>query len=145
MFNKPLQQKYGRQHKLNYTSIPSAFSLAKKLYLMLKHRNCRTRHGSVMFGDNYVGKLPFTEFRTFLNQGCPDSAGTGNDSMRSKMASKKRKLEEDQMKIFPHQTEKRESREMLIYIIPKKIPKARLQVLNNLAQRKGFPITEKFR
>ena len=31
---------------------------------------------------------------------------------------------------------------MLIYIIPKKIPKARLQVLNNLAQRKGFPITE---
>ena len=41
MFNKPLQQKYGRQRKLNYTSIPSAFSLAKKLYLLLKHRNCR--------------------------------------------------------------------------------------------------------
>ena len=56
----------------------------------------------------------------------------------NKMASKKRKLEEDRLKILPDQTEKRESREMLIYIIPKKIPKARLQVLNNLAQRKGF-------
>ena len=42
MFNKPLQQKYGRQRKLNYryTSIPSAFSFAKKLNLLLKHRNC---------------------------------------------------------------------------------------------------------
>ena len=41
MFNKPLQRKkYGRQHKLNYTSIPSAFSLTKKLNLLLKHRNC---------------------------------------------------------------------------------------------------------
>ena len=64
--------------------------------------------------------------------------------MISKMASKKRRLE-DRLEIFPDQTEKLESREMLIYIIPKKIPKARLQVLNNLAQRKGFPITEKFR
>ena len=61
------------------------------------------------------------------------------------MASKKRKLEEDQLKIFPDQTEKIDSIEMLIYIIPKKIPKARLQMLNNLAQRKGFPVTEKFR
>ena len=36
MFNKPLQQKYGSQRKLNYryTSFPSVFSLAKK------HRNC---------------------------------------------------------------------------------------------------------
>ena len=41
MFNRPLQQNYGRQHKLNYTSIPSAFSLAKNLNLLLKHRNCR--------------------------------------------------------------------------------------------------------
>ena len=65
--------------------------------------------------------------------------------MRGKMASKRRKLEEDRFEIFPDQTEKIESGEMLIYIIPKKIPKARLQVLNNLAQRKGFPITEKFR
>ena len=42
MFNKPLQQKYGRQRKLNYryTSIPSVFSLAEKLNLLLKHRNC---------------------------------------------------------------------------------------------------------
>ena len=48
------------------------------------------------------------------------------------MAAKKRKLEEDRLKIFPDQTEKIDSIEMLIYIIPKKIPKARLQVLNNL-------------
>ena len=64
------------------------------------------------------------------------------------MASKKRKLlddHENRLEIFPDQNEKKESREMLIYIIPKKIPKARLQVLNNLAQRRGFPITAKFR
>ena len=60
MFNKPLQQKYGRQRKLNYryTSIPSAFSFAKKLNLLLKHRNCG--HAlvghvwSIQFGDNHV-------------------------------------------------------------------------------------------
>ena len=65
------------------------------------------------------------------------------------MAScRKRKSVEDEQEFSPHKTEKKESRKvrkMLIYIIPKKIPKARLQVLNNLAQRKGFPITEKFR
>ena len=33
----------------------------------------------------------------------------------------------------------------LIYIVPKKIPKARLQVLNNLAQKKGFLLSERFR
>ena len=59
MFNKPLQQKYGRQRKLNYTSIPSAFSLAKNLNLFLKHRNCRVTSQvgnllSIHFGDNYV-------------------------------------------------------------------------------------------
>ena len=59
MFNKPLQQKYGRQRKLNYTSIPSAFSLAKNLNLLLKHRNCRVTSQvsnvlSIQFGDNYV-------------------------------------------------------------------------------------------
>ena len=59
MFNKPVQQKYGRQRKLNYTSIPSAFSLAKKLNLLLKLRNCRvtSRVGhvlSIQFGDNHV-------------------------------------------------------------------------------------------
>ena len=44
MFNKPLQRKkYGRQQKLNYTSIPSAFSLTKELNLLLNHRNCRSR------------------------------------------------------------------------------------------------------
>ena len=35
--------------------------------------------------------------------------------------------------------------ETLIYIVPKKIPKARLQVLSNLAQKKGFPLSERFR
>ncbi|XP_022798245.1 DNA nucleotidylexotransferase-like isoform X2 [Stylophora pistillata] len=34
--------------------------------------------------------------------------------------------------------------ETLIYIVPKKIPKARLQVLSNLAQKKGFPLSERF-
>ena len=36
------QQKYGRQRKLNYryTSIPSVFSLAKQLNLLLKHWYC---------------------------------------------------------------------------------------------------------
>ena len=32
--------KYGRQHKLNYNSMPSAFSLAQKLSLLQRHRNC---------------------------------------------------------------------------------------------------------
>ena len=43
MFNKPLQQKYGRQRKLNYwyTSIPSiSIQLGKKVELIAKHRNC---------------------------------------------------------------------------------------------------------
>ena len=62
------------------------------------------------------------------------------------MAScRKRKSVEDEQEFSPHKTEKKESRKMLIFIIPKKISKARLQVLNNLAQRKGFSITEKFR
>ena len=44
MFNKPRQQKYGRQRKLNYTSIPSAFSLAKnKVEFMSKTHNNKTR------------------------------------------------------------------------------------------------------
>ena len=60
MFNKPLQQKYGRPRKLNYryTSIPSVFSLAKKVELILKHRNCGHIKGrswrSIQFGDNHV-------------------------------------------------------------------------------------------
>ena len=40
MFNKPLNVRYGRQDKLNYNSVPSAFSLAKKVNLLLRHRNC---------------------------------------------------------------------------------------------------------
>ena len=43
MFNKPLQQKYRScQRKLNYRyiSIPSVFSMAKKLNLLLKHWTC---------------------------------------------------------------------------------------------------------
>ena len=61
MFSKPLEQKYRRQRKLNYwyTSIPSVFSLAKKLNLLLKHRNCGTSQvGHVLsiheFGDNHM-------------------------------------------------------------------------------------------
>ena len=60
MFNKPLQQNYGRQRKLNYryTSIPSVINLAKKLNLLLKYRNCghvTVAHAlSIHFGDNHV-------------------------------------------------------------------------------------------
>ena len=36
----PFNVKYGRQHKLKYNSMPSAFSLAKKLNLLQRHRNC---------------------------------------------------------------------------------------------------------
>lgn len=66
----------------------------------------------------------------------------------NKMASKKRKLDHSEQNEFePDTVESAEtrSRETLIYIVPKKIPKARLQVLNNLARKKGFPITEEFR
>ena len=35
----PFNVKYGRQHKLKYNSMPSAFSLAKKLNLLQRHRN----------------------------------------------------------------------------------------------------------
>ena len=46
MFNKPRQQKYGRQRKLNYTSIPSAFSFSWrkiKVELMSKTHNNKTQ------------------------------------------------------------------------------------------------------
>ena len=62
--------------------------------------------------------------------------------------SKKQKLDDGEHREFerdPMEKEEIQTREMLIYIIPKKIPKARLQVLNNLARKKGFPITEQFR
>ena len=51
MFNKPLQQKFGHQHKLNYwyTSIPSVFSLiGKKVELIAKTPELWSRHGSVI-------------------------------------------------------------------------------------------------
>ena len=50
MFNKPLQQKYGRQRKLNYRyiSIPSVFSLAKKVELIAKTPELWSHQGSVM-------------------------------------------------------------------------------------------------
>ena len=54
MFNKPLQQKYGRQRKLNYTSIPSAFSLAQNMNFLLKHRNCRV---TSRVGKPYQGTI----------------------------------------------------------------------------------------
>ena len=71
MFNKPLQQKYERQRKLNYTSIPSAYSLAKNLNLLLKHRNCRVtsqvRNGlSIQFGDNYVRSVVWGQLLLLL-------------------------------------------------------------------------------
>ena len=56
------------------------------------------------------------------------------------MASKRRKTQ--------HEKERNEEvpqSETLIYILPKKIPKARLQVLINLAQKKEFSVTEHYR
>ena len=83
------------------------------------------------------------------------SADTGNEKhleaiwRGNKMASKRRKLDRDNKpsEIEREKDENAEIRqkETLIYIIPKKIPKARLQVLNNLARKKGFPITEHYR
>ena len=55
MFNKPFQNvKYGRQRKLNYTSISSAFSLAKKYNLLLKRLNCGHVTSRSRSGDNQV-------------------------------------------------------------------------------------------
>ena len=75
MFNKPLQQQYGRQRKpetrkglfnplyeflrkLNYryTSIPSVFSLAKKLNLLLKHRTVVTSRFGHVLSDSVSGQ-----------------------------------------------------------------------------------------
>jgi len=64
------------------------------------------------------------------------------------MAAKRQKLDADDHGEFERdtvQTVKTSSKKTLIYIVPKKIPKARLQVLHNLARKKGFPITEQFR
>jgi len=65
------------------------------------------------------------------------------------MASKRRKLDHDNKhKKLQHEKERnaevRES-ETLIYVVPKKIPKARLQVLSNLARKKEFPVAEHYR
>ena len=62
------------------------------------------------------------------------------------MASKRRKLDHDNK--VQHEKERNAEvpqSETLIYIVPKKIPKARLQVLSNLAQKKEFPVTEHYR
>lgn len=65
------------------------------------------------------------------------------------MASKRRKLDHDN-KHSEIQHEKEGNAgvlqsETLIFIVPKKIPKARLQVLSNLARKKKFPVTEHYR
>ena len=61
MFNEPLQQKYGRQCKLNYwyTSIPSiSIQLGEKVELIAKYRNCGHVRGwsyvEHSVGDNHV-------------------------------------------------------------------------------------------
>ena len=46
--------KYGRQRKLNYTSIPSEFSLAKKYNLLLKRLNCGHVTSRSRSGNNHV-------------------------------------------------------------------------------------------
>ena len=58
--------KYGRQRKLNYTSIPSEFSLAKKYNLLLKRLNCGHVTSRSRRGDNHVvwwnSKISFIGF-----------------------------------------------------------------------------------
>ena len=66
------------------------------------------------------------------------------------MASKRRKLDHGNQHSEIQREKKVENteilpKETLIYIVPKKIAKARLQVLNNLARKKGFPLTEHHR
>lgn len=65
------------------------------------------------------------------------------------MASKRRKLDHgNEHNEIQHEKERNSEvtqGETLIYIIPKKIPKARLQVLSNLARKKEFPVTEHYR
>ena len=58
--------KYRRQRKLNYTSIPSEFSLAKKYNLLLKRLNCGHVTSRSRRGDNHVvwwnSKISFIGF-----------------------------------------------------------------------------------
>ena len=55
MFNKRLEQKYGRQHKLNYryTSMPLVFNLAKKLNTGTVVTSRVGHVLSIQFGDNH--------------------------------------------------------------------------------------------
>jgi len=66
----------------------------------------------------------------------------------NKMASKRRKLDHDKHNKIQREKERNAEvtqSETLIYIVPRKIPKARLQVLSNLARKKEFPVTEHYR
>ena len=65
MFNKPLQQKYGRQRKLNYryTSIPSVVQLGEKVELIAKTPELWSRHRSVMCGVFSLGTITLCGLR----------------------------------------------------------------------------------
>lgn len=91
---------------------------------------------------------PPVEFLRF----CPhhDSAETGDQNIwrGNKMAAKRFKIDQDSNGKVKRDNERNTTTKLadaLIYIVPKKIPKARLQVLNNLAQKKGFLLSERFR
>lgn len=91
---------------------------------------------------------PPVEFLRF----CPhnDSAETGDQNIwrGNKMAAKRLKIDQDSNGKVKRDNERNTTIKLadaLIYIVPKKIPKARLQVLNNLAQKKGFLLSERFR
>ncbi|RMX56555.1 hypothetical protein pdam_00007227 [Pocillopora damicornis] len=63
------------------------------------------------------------------------------------MAAKRLKIDQDSNGKVKRDDERNTTTKLadaLIYIVPKKIPKARLQVLNNLAQKKGFLLSERF-
>ena len=65
MFNPPLQQKYGRQHKLSYQSTPvfHQYSAWRKVELITKTPALWSRHRSVMCGVFSLGTITWCGLR----------------------------------------------------------------------------------
>ena len=65
MFNKPLQQKYGRPRKLNYryTRYSISIQLGEKVELIAKTPELWSRHRSVMCGVFSLGTITLCGLR----------------------------------------------------------------------------------
>ena len=61
MFNKPLQQKYGRPRKLNYRY--TSIQLGEKVELIAKTPELWSRHRSVMCGVFSLGTITWCGLR----------------------------------------------------------------------------------